>query len=120
MSDDRIDLSPLDPCSDARFERMVANITRRARAELARRAAVRPSVVELIAGWARPAILIAASIAGVSVALLALFDRSQAGAMPAGAFMPASEVPASALSWYEEDREPTVDDLLVVSSQGGR
>ncbi|HET9439632.1 MAG TPA: hypothetical protein VFO52_05655 [Longimicrobiales bacterium] len=120
MTDERLDLSPLDPGSDPRFERMVRNINERARFELARRAAQqRVTVAEFMAGWARPALLAAASIAGVSLALLASYDRTNAE-VATGAYMPAAEVPASALSWYEEDRDPTVDDLLVVSSQGDR
>jgi anti-sigma-K factor RskA len=114
MTDERFDLSPLDPQEDARFERMVGRITERARFELARRrGAQRQSVVELVAGWARPALVAAAAIAGVSLTLLATFDRSNAGVVVTGAYMPASEVPATATSWYEEDRDPTVEDLLV-------
>ena len=120
MTDERFDLSPLDPRDDARFERMVSNITARARFELARRAAQRQSVVELVAGWARPALLAAAAIAGVSLTLLATFDRSSAGVVVTGAYMPASEVPETATGWYEEDREPTVEDLLVASEGDGQ
>jgi anti-sigma-K factor RskA len=120
MTDERFDLSPLDPQDDARFERMVSAISQRARFELARRAAAqRQSVVELMAGWARPALLAAASVAGISLTLLATFDRSNAETVT-GAYMTAAEVPAAATAWYEEDRDPTVDDLLVVSSQGER
>lgn len=115
MTDEHFNFSPLAPDDEA-VQRMLRNIDWRSRAELARRAAQRMSVVELIAGWARPAVLIAASIAGISVALLAFFDGSQAEAAT-GAFMPASEVPPTAVSWYEEDRDPTVEDLLVVSTQ---
>jgi hypothetical protein len=115
MTDERFDLSPLDPREDARFERMVRNITGRARGELARRAAPRQTVFELVAGWARPALAAAATIAIISATLLAAYDRSAAGVVVTGAYMPASEVPPAASSWYEEDREPTVDDLLVAS-----
>jgi hypothetical protein len=121
MTDERFDLSPLDPREDARFERMVRNITGRARFELARRAAAqRQSAVELVAAWARPALIAAAAIAGISLTLLATFDRSSAGVVVTGAYMPASEVPPSASGWYEEDREPTVDDLLVASEGDGQ
>ena len=120
MTDERFDLSPLDPREDARFERMVGNITERARFELARRrSAQRQSVVELMAGWARPALLTAATIAGISLTLLATFDRSNAGVLVTGAYMPASEVPPAASGWYEEDRDPTVEDLLVSVSDVG-
>jgi hypothetical protein len=119
MTDERFDLSPIKP-DDARFERMVSNITERARFELARRAAAqRVTVVELVAGWAKPALLAAASIAGVSLALLTMFDRSHAeAATSTTAYMPATELPATASDWYEEGREPTVDELLVAGTQG--
>ena len=119
MTDERFDLSPIKP-DDARFERMVGNITERARFELARRAAAqRVTVVELVAGWAKPALLAAASIAGVSLALLTMFDRSRAeAATSTTAYMPATELPATASDWYEEGREPTVDELLVAGTQG--
>lgn len=118
MTDERFDLSPLHPLDDERFERLVGSITARARFELARRAAAqRQSIAELLAGWARPALLAAASVAGVSIALLAAYGRS--GAEPVtGAYMPASEVPAAASGWYEENREPNVDDLLVAANPG--
>ncbi len=116
MTDERVNLSPLTP-SDEAEERMLRNIRWRTRAELARRAAQRIPLVELMAGLARPAILVAASIAGISIALLAMFDDGSRAEAATGAYMPASEVPAAALSWYEENREPTVDDLLVVSIQ---
>jgi hypothetical protein len=118
MTDERFDLSPLDPMDDARFERIVGNITARARFELARRAAAqRQPIVELLAGWARPALLAAAGVAGVSITLLATYGRSHAEPV-VGAYMPASEVPAAASGWYEENREPTVDDLLVADNPG--
>lgn len=122
MTDERFDLSPIKP-DDARFERMVTSITERARWELARRAAAqRVTVVQLMAGWARPALLAAATIAGVSLALLTMFDRSQAvaAATSTTAYMPATELPATASDWYEEGREPTVDELLVAGNQGER
>lgn len=118
MTDERFDLSPLDPMDDARFERMVGSITARARFELARRAAAqRQSIVELVGGWARPALLAAAGVAGVSITLLATYGHSSAEPVT-GAYMPASEVPEAATSWYEEDRAPTVDDLLVAANPG--
>lgn len=112
MRDERLDLSALDPQEDARFERMVQNITTRARFELARRAAARrQSVVELVAGWARPALAAAASIAIVSATLLSMFEPSQAEASATAYMSPT--VPATASAWYEEDRDPTAVDLLV-------
>jgi hypothetical protein len=118
MTDERFDLSPLRQ-DDTRFERMTRNITERARFELARRAAAQQQTVfEMVAGWAKPALLAAATVAGVSLGLLTMFDRSGAQAATATAYMPATELPATASDWYEEGREPTVDELLVAGNQG--
>ena len=118
MTDERFDLSPLDPQEDARFEKMVSTITARARFELARRAAARrQSIVELVGGWARPALVAAASIAIVSVATLAKVDR-HATAANGTAYISTTEVPAAVGEWYEEARDPTAVDLLVASSEG--
>ena len=117
MSDERIDLSLLDPQQDGRFERMAGSIAFRARAELMRRAGARRlSVVELVGGWVRPALLAAASIAAVSLSLLASFEPAKPEMV--GAYMPASEVPPTATAWYEENRDPTADELLFASTQG--
>jgi hypothetical protein len=118
MTDERFDLSPLRP-DDARFERMVGSITDRARFELARRAAQqRQTVLAMVATWAKPALLAAATVAGVSVGLLTMFDRSRAQAATVTAYMPATELPPAASDWYEEGREPTVDELMVAGNQG--
>lgn len=118
MTDERFDLSPLQP-DEARFERMVGNITGRARFELARRAAAqRQTVFEMVAGWAKPALLAAAAVAAVSLGLLTAFDRTRAEAATATAYMPATELPATASDWYEEGRDPTVDELLVAGNEG--
>lgn len=117
MSDERFDLSALEVQEDARFERMVQNITTRAQFELKRRATSRrPSVFELVAGWARPALAAAASIAVISVTLLSVFEPTAAVAS-GGAYMSPS-VPAAASTWYEENRDPTAADLLVALEQG--
>ena len=118
MTDERFDLSPLRP-DDAQLERMVSRITSRARFELARRAAAqRQTVLDMVAAWAKPALAAAASIAVVSVTLLSTLDGSPAEAATSTAYMPANELPAAASDWYEEGREPTVDELMVAGNQG--
>jgi hypothetical protein len=114
MSDEQFDFSPLDPARDPdRFERMVSNITWRARMELKRRAErVRISPVEVVATWYRPALAAAAAIAAVSLTLLTTVGRAKTE-VPTGAYMSSTEVPAALSTWYEEDSIPTAAELLV-------
>lgn len=121
MSEERIDFSALDIGNDPEnFERVVGNITWRARMELTRRAARREtSPIEALATWLRPAIASAAAIAGISLALLATLGRGDQE-FETGAYMSSAEVPAAMTTWFEEDQLPTADDLLVVASEGGR
>jgi hypothetical protein len=120
MSDERIDFSPLDPRKDAaHFERLVGNITWRARMELARRAALqRVSPVEAVAFWYRPAMAAAAVIAIVSATLLATMGGNTAD-VPTGSYMSSAEVPVALSSWYEEGNSPTATELLVASEENG-
>ena len=118
MSDERFDFSALDLTRDVqRTERMVGNIMRRARAELARRAAGRePGPVELVAAWYRPALATAAAIAAVSLTLLATVRPP---AVQATETLSAGDVPTAMNVWYEEQRSPTAEELLVVANEGG-
>ena len=118
MSDERLDLSALDPAADPeRFERMVGNITWGAQQELQRRRR-RVGPLEMMATWYRPAFVAAAAIAGVSLTLLAT-AQSGTSEVSTGAYMSAVEVPAAMSTWYEEDIPPTASDLLVVATEGG-
>ena len=120
MSDERIDLSALDMAEGSeRFERIVGQITWRARMELARRAALRQvSPVEAVAAWYRPAIAAAAAIAIISVMALTTIGRHHTDVQP-GAYMSGAEVPDALTSWYEEGSSPTAAELLV-ANEGGR
>ena len=119
MSDERFDFSALDLTNDsARAERMVGNIMWRARAELTRRAAARElGAVELVASWYRPALAVAASIAAVSLTLLATVRPGTTAQTTA--ILSASDVPAAMNVWYEEERSPTAAELFVVANEGG-
>ena len=118
MSDERIDLSPLDLRKDPdRFEKMVSRITWRARMELARRAAARDvSPVEALAVWYRPAIAAAAAIAIISLTLLAKAGQQNTD-LPTGAYMSGAEVPVALTSWYEDGSSPTATELLVANEE---
>lgn len=114
MSDDRFDFSRFDLEGDPeRIERMVGNVMWRARGELARRARGQTlTVTEAVAAWFRPAIAVAAAIAGVSLTLLATAGAPHAETST-GEYMSSAEVPAAMTAWYEEDRSPDAADLLV-------
>jgi len=122
MSEERFDFSALDLQSDPdRFERMVGNITWRARIELARRAAMgHVTPVDVLAAWSRPAMAAAAVIAVVSMTLLATIGRPQVETeIATGAYMSGTEVPAALTSWYEEGNSPTATEVLVAGNEGG-
>lgn len=116
MNDERFDFSPLDLEKDRqRFERMVGNVMWRARGELARRAAAgQVGVVETMAAWFRPAMAAAAAIAVISLTMLATAGRADADPQT-GMYMSSAVVPAAMTSWYEEDRLPTADELLLAA-----
>ena len=74
MNDERLDFRALDPSVDAdRWNRIVASVAMRGMA--ARMAAVsRPSILELLAGWRRPALALTAILALVAVPVLLFVD----------------------------------------------
>lgn len=114
MDPERLDLSPLDPAADAeRWARLATAIARRAAPELARRAALK-SPLYLLAGWARPMLSAAAALAAIAVTTLATADRTprREAALPRG-LVEVLQVPAPAATWLQEEREPTVDDLIL-------
>lgn len=115
MTDERFDLSALDPARDPEhFEKLVGSITWRARRELARRAARTLSPVEMVATWYRPALVAAAAVAAVSLTLLATVGRPQADdQLPAGAYLSGAEVPIALASWFEEESSPSAAELFV-------
>lgn len=119
MSDERIDLSPLDLDPDSeRFHNLVGRIVWRARGELHRRAMTRPlTPVEMVAAWYRPALTAAAAIAVISLTLLATAGRKQEE-VQAGAYMSGTEVPTALTNWYENGSSPTAAELLVANGGG--
>lgn len=118
MTDDRMDLSPLDPTADGEhFERIVASIGDRAALELARRRAG-TSAFGQIAGWRRPMLAAAAAIVIASVAVLTQIatptnhNRSEGFAVAIG-------VPLGLAEWVTGGGTPTPADLLTgLAGQG--
>ena len=116
MSDERFDFAALKLEQDD-VDRMVGRVMWRARGELARRAQAQNSgVLGAVAGWFRPAAVAAAAVALISVTTLASLVGKTASEPQTGAYMSSAEVPAALTSWYEEDRLPTADELLLATA----
>lgn len=114
MDKERLDLSVLDPGADQlRWERLVRRINEAAASELARRAALRGSVVGVLAGWARPMIAAAASVALASASVLALAGREPLGPEPGQSVAEALRIPAPVAEWVADERSPDMTDLLL-------
>jgi len=114
MTDDRLDLSPLDPSRDeVRWRWLGATIRNRAAAELARRAG-RAGVLSTVGHWAWPAAAAAALVAVLSGGALALVHPPATTEHVVQAFD--LEEPVSA--WLEQGRAPTTDDLVLALERG--
>ena len=109
-----VDLSAVDAFADpVRLEHAIGRVMARGAPLLARRAAAR-GVLPLLAGWARPALAMAATVAAVSVGALA----STGGSATAPTSMPAPVaealgLPAPVSEWLVEGRDPVASDLIV-------
>lgn len=111
MTDDRMDLSPLDPTGDREhFEPIVASIADRAALELARRRA-RTSAFGQIAGWRRPMLAAAAAIVIASVAVLTQVAIPTNDVRAEGLAV-AMGVPQGLAEWVTGGGTPTPADLL--------
>ncbi|HEX7117596.1 MAG TPA: hypothetical protein VF212_02330 [Longimicrobiales bacterium] len=121
MDIERVDLSALDPAADAeRWERLVRRIMAGAAPELARRAATRDPFT-LLASWARPMIAAAAAITVISFAVLRRTPGPvEIGSTASRGIVEALEVPSPAADWLNEDRAPTVTDLVSVLEADNR
>lgn len=110
MSEDRLDLSPLDPARDpARMRRMTSAIMAGAARTLAERRA-RSSVVAQLSAWSRGIFSMAAVVS--LVAAPALFHSAGQSAPPEGARSP--DLTSAALLWATSGRAPTMGELLDV------
>jgi len=108
MSEDRLDLSPLDLATNpARFETLVAAITERAAPELARRA--RGGVVGVLGHWAWPMLAAASIVAVLSGGALALV-HPQAPWVPVAQALQVTEPQPN---WLAEGRTADTSDLIL-------
>lgn len=122
MDDRPIDLRALDPTLDPeRWERRIASITALAAPELARRAALAGSPAQVLLGWFRPALSVAAALALCAVAVLALLARGAEArsARPAIA-AEALYLPAPVAQLLDEERAPTVAEISLAMGEEDR
>ncbi|MET0397161.1 MAG: hypothetical protein ABW277_10090 [Longimicrobiaceae bacterium] len=109
MHEEPIDLSPLHP-APARREAMVAAITARILAEAA---AVR-SPLSFVVGWMRPTLAAAATVAAVSLGVLAAGEDEPAGSTSTAMRTVADELnfPEPVAEWIADERTPSDADLI--------
>ena len=94
MDSERLDFGALDPSVDAvRWDRLVASVVNRGMAARAA-ASRRPSVMDFLAGWKRPALALAAVPALVAVPVLLFIDPAP---QPAGTGK--AEVALAVVDW---------------------
>lgn len=116
MDDRPIDLAALDPTLDhERWERRIAAISALAAPQLARRAAAVASPAQVLVGWFRPALAMAATLAlCASAALLLPFGGTSAPAVSAEAL----RLPSPVSQWLGEDQSPTMAELAAALEGG--
>ncbi|MFN2384379.1 MAG: hypothetical protein ABR559_09000 [Gemmatimonadota bacterium] len=117
---EELDFTMLDPSRDRdRWERLVGQITARAtpflsgyrEAPRAARQAERSPVLYL-AGWLRPALAAAATIALLAAGTL-LATRTESVAAPVATVAEALGYPAPVTAWVEAGRVPSVEELAI-------
>lgn len=109
---DRVDLSPLDPASDAEgFERHVCAIRAAAAPELLRRRS-RVALGDLIICWRRP--ILEATVVLACAAAVVLLILGAAPARSEGSFAEALGVPHAMAEWVDAGDRPAPSELLEV------
>jgi len=111
MNDERIDLSPLDPTREPRFDGIAAGIARDAMAARADRPGARADILGVISGWMRPALLAAGLILAIAIPALA---RLRASSLAPAQYAPATEVmgiPRELTDLLHSSRTPSLAEL---------
>lgn len=99
MTDERVDLSPLDPTADrAAYELAVGQIMNAATLPLARRRA-RYTAMGQVSRWWRPMLAAAAAVVLAAVGVLTQVETATAAAAPASTVAEAIGIPASVEAW---------------------
>jgi hypothetical protein len=117
MTDDRIDLSPieLDP---RRREALSAAIMARGKPILARYASARGPLMVLSA-WLRPALAAAAIVVAVALGVWTYASRGGATA-PAPTTSEALGLPGAWVAWVETGHAPSLEELVVSMEEDSR
>ena len=114
----RLDLSPLDPRSDAaRFEQLVHGVRRAATTELVRRQGSQ-TLWGQIARWRRPILAASGAVAFVSVIVLAVAHPSTATPTTQTTVAEAFGVPSPVARWVQANDKPTPGSLLGLERSG--
>ncbi len=121
MSDDRLDLSPLDPTTDAlRWARLIRAIHERAAPALALRASG-AGVLSQLGRWAWPALAAAAFVGAISgAALRSITQPGEPASLLAGSVIEAFDVAEPVALWLAEERSPTIADIVLALEEDGR
>ena len=109
MSDDPLDLSPLDPTRDPHFGERVRSIVKKGMR------ARRRSVTSVIASWAVPALVAATLVAAVPVTVLV--GRPAERQAPTTAEI--LGVPSALVHLVTRTPQPSLEDLAVAVGAGG-
>jgi hypothetical protein len=122
MHDDPIDLSPLDPASDAaRFRAVTGAIARDAMSARARRRAAPPDLVAELASWARPALLAAAIVLAVAIPTLARIGRPGAPTSTVASATDVLGIPRELMDLLRSPRTPSLMQIdAALARAGGR
>lgn len=117
MDDRPIDLGALDPTlDDERWQRRIAAISALAAPALARRATAAASPAQVLVGWFRPALAMAATLAlCAGAALLLSFDG---GASARAVTAEALRLPSPVSQWLGEDQPPTMAEVAAAVGGG--
>jgi hypothetical protein len=117
MTDDRIDLSPID-LDPQRREAMTDAIMARGKPILARYATGRGPLV-VLAAWLRPALAAAAIVVAVALGVLTRAPREGA-TVSAPTTSEALGLPGPWVAWVETGRAPSLEELVVSMEEDSR
>ena len=114
MSDERIDLSPLDPTSDReQFDRVVHRVAEAAAPVLARRRATN-SAMGQIARWRVPTMAAAAAVVLIALTVISRNDTESTDftTPPAVQWAQALGMPSTFAAWVNGGETPTTAEVL--------
>jgi hypothetical protein len=117
MTEERIDLSPIDLDPDRRAA-LTAAIAARGQPILARYAAARTPLL-VLAAWLRPTLAAAAIVTAVALGILAYTAREGEPATTLS-ISEALGLPGPWVAWVETGRSPSLEELVVSLEEDSR